>query len=110
MLSPRVRPCGLYCITGRAFFYGPRRVKKINFTNERALRSRSLRDGSLPHKGRFATFVRSYSVLRASKRPLKISNLKSACFITPFGRWNQVNPTIFEICLLYENNNNKYSY
>ena len=25
----------------------------------RALRSRSLLDGSLPHKGRFATFVRS---------------------------------------------------
>ena len=68
------------------------------------------RDGSLPHKGRFATFVRSCSALRASKRTLKISYLKSACLITPFGRWNQVNPTIFEICLLYENNNNKYSY
>ena len=76
----------------------------------RALRSRSLRDGSLPHKGRFATFVRSCSALRASKRPLKISYLKSACLITPFCRWNQVNPSIFEICLLYENNNNKYSY
>ena len=38
----------------------------------RALRSRSLRDGSLPHKGRFATFVRSFPALRASKRPLKI--------------------------------------
>ena len=32
------------------------------------------------------------------------SFLKSACLITPFGRWNQVNPTIFEICLLYVNN------
>ena len=32
----------------------------------RALRSRSLRDGSLTHKGRFATFVRSCSTLRAS--------------------------------------------
>ena len=81
----------------------------INY-NQRALRSRSLRDGSLPHKGRFATFVRSCSALRASKRPLKISYLKSACLITPFGRWNQVNPTILEICLLYVNNNNKYSY
>ena len=58
----------------------------------------------------FATFVRSCSALRASKRPLNISYLKSACLITPFGRWNKVNPTIFEICLLYENNNNKYSY
>ena len=28
----------------------------------------------------------------------------------PSGCWNQVNPTIFEICLLYVNNNNKYSY
>ena len=27
----------------------------------------------------------------------------------PICRWNKVNPTIFEICLLYENNN-KYSY
>ena len=36
-----------------------------------ALRSRSLRDGSLSHKGRFATFVRSCSALRASKRQLK---------------------------------------
>ena len=67
------------------------------YINIRALRSRSLRDGSLPHKSRFATFVRPCSALRAS-----------ACLITPFGRWNQVNPTIFEICLLYENNNNKY--
>ena len=76
----------------------------------RALRPRSLRDGSLSYKGRFATFVRSCSELRASKRPLKISYLNSACLITPFGRWNQVNPTIFEICLLYVNNNNKYPY
>ena len=30
----------------------------------RALRSRSLRDGTLPHKGRFASFVRSCSALR----------------------------------------------
>ena len=36
-----------------------------------ALRSRSLRDGSLPHKGRSATFVRLCSALRASKRPLR---------------------------------------
>ena len=28
----------------------------------------------------------------------------------PFGCWNQVNPTIFEICLLYENIDNNYSY
>ena len=76
----------------------------------RALRSRSLRDGSLSYKGRSATFVRSCSALRASRRPKKVSYLKSACLITPFGRWNQVNPTIFEICLLYVNNNNKYSY
>ena len=82
--------------------------KLIKFSSKRALRSRSLRDGSLPHKGRFATFVRSYSALRALKRPLKKSYLKSACMITPFGRWNQVNPTIFEICLLYGNNNHKY--
>ena len=51
---------------------------------QRALRSRSLRDGSLSYKGRFATFVRSCSALRASRRPLKISYLKSACLITPF--------------------------
>ena len=63
----------------------------------RALRSRSLRDGSLHHKGRFATFVRSCSALRAPKRPLKISYLKSACLISPFGRWNQVNQSSFEI-------------
>ena len=75
---------------------------------QRALRSRSLRDGSLSYKGRFATFVRSCSALRASRKPLKVSYLKSACLITPFGHWNQVNPTIFEICLLYVNNNNKY--
>ena len=50
----------------------------------RALGSRSLRDGSLSYKGRFATFVRSSSALRASRRPLKISYLKSACLITPF--------------------------
>ena len=37
------------------------------------------------------------------------TKLKSACLVTPFGRWNQVNPTIFEICFLYEDNNNKYS-
>ena len=49
----------------------------------RALRSRSLRDGSLSHKGRFATFVRSCSALRASKRQLKKSHLKSACLNTP---------------------------
>ena len=42
------------------------------------------------------------------KETTKKSYLKSACLITPFGRWNQVNPTIFEIFLLYENNNNKY--
>ena len=36
------------------------------------------------------------------KEITKISYLKSACLITPFGRWNQVNPTIFEICLLYK--------
>ena len=83
-------------------------TQQLSFNNIRALRSRSLRDGSLPHKGRFATFVRSSSALRASKRPLKISYLKSEFLITPFCRWNQVNPTIFEICLLYENNNNKY--
>ena len=42
------------------------------------------------------------------KETTKKSYLKSACLITPFGSWNQVNPTIFEICLLYENKNNKY--
>ena len=57
--------------------------------------------------GRFAT---DHSLTKAAPRPLfarvrryalkettKISYLKSACLITPFGRWNQVNPTIFEI-------------
>ena len=39
-------------------------ILQINFI--RALRSRSLRDGSLSHKGRFATFVRSCSALRTS--------------------------------------------
>ena len=34
--------------------------QKLLFYIIRALRSRSLRDGSLSHKGRFATFVRSY--------------------------------------------------
>ena len=48
-----------------------------------ALRSRSLRDGSLSHKGRFAIFVRSCLALRASKRQLKKSHLKSACLNTP---------------------------
>ena len=76
--------------------------KKFKFKYLRALRSRSLRDGSLPHKNRFATFVRSCSTLRVSKRPLKISYLKSACLITPFGRWNQVNPTIFEVVYFIE--------
>ena len=85
-------------------------LQSNNYSNKRALRSRSLRDGSLSYKGRFATFVRSCSALRASRRPLKISYLKSACLITPFGLWNQVNPTIFEICLLNVNNNNKYPY
>ena len=44
------------------------------------------------------------------KETTKISYLESACLITPFGRLNEVNPTIFEICLLYVNNNDKYSY
>ena len=77
--------------------------------NIRALRSRSLRDGSLPDKSRFATFVRSCSALQASKRPLKY-HFEICMLDYPFGCWNQVNPTIFEICLLYENIDNKYSY
>ena len=86
------------------------RCEQLTIYSIRALRSRSLRDGSLPHKDRFATFVHSCSALRASKRPLKKSYLKSASLITPFSRRNQVNPTIFEICLLYKTtcNNNKY--
>ena len=67
------------------------------------------RDGSLTHKGRIATFVRSCSALRASKRQLKITS-EISMLEYPFGCWNQVNPTIFEICLLYENIDNNYSY
>ena len=74
-----------------------------------ALRSRSLRDGSLSSKGRFATFVRSCSALRASKRQLKITS-EISMLEYPFGCWNKVNPTIFETCLLYENIDNNYSY
>ena len=50
----------------------------------------------------------SVSVATRLKETTKESYLKSDCLITPFGSWNQFNPTIFEICLLYENNNNKY--
>ena len=39
-----------------------------------------------------------------------LNELNELVTVTPFDRWNQVNPTIFEICLLYVNNNNKYSY
>ena len=35
---------------------------------------------------------------------------KKKIIFDPIWLWNQVNPTIFEICLPYENNNNKYSY
>ena len=40
------------------------RFKLVTLLTVRALRSRSFRDGSLPHKGRFATFVRSYWTLQ----------------------------------------------
>ena len=122
----------------------------------RALRSRSLRDGSLSHEDRFATFVRSCSALRASKKQLKISHLKSACLNTPLvvgiklillflkfvyfmktstinihirkflmrnsesaylftfiNIWKHVSSFILNFhqkCLLYVNNNNKYSH
>ena len=97
----------------KRLFYAPHVANRLNkpgsiYIYEPLSLGRSATDQT--HKGLFATFVRSCSALRASKRPLKISYLKSACLITPFGRWNQVNPTIFEICLLYVNNNDKYSY
>ena len=34
-------------------------------------------------------------------RILKISYSESAYLFTPFSRWKQVDPTIFEICLLF---------
>ena len=45
--------------------------------NIRALRSRSLRDGSLSHKGCFAAFVRSYSALRTQLTALRSSTYHS---------------------------------
>ena len=71
--------------------------------------------------GRFATDL---SLTKAASRPLfarvrRYARLKEttkniifeiSMLDYPFGRWNQVNPTIFEICLLYVNNNNKYPY
>ena len=101
-----------YCVDWGGDYKDTKLVNTCYIDNfiTRALRSRSLRDGSLSHKGRIATFVRSCSALRASKRPLKKLYLKLACLITTFGCWNQVNRAIFEICLLYENNDNKYLY
>ena len=55
----------------------------------------------ITHKNRFTTFVRSCSVVRASKGLLEISYSKSACLITPFSNWKLVNAIIFEICLLF---------
>ena len=42
------------------------KLETMRIFTVRALRSRSLRDGSLSHKGRFAAFVRSCSAVRAS--------------------------------------------
>ena len=52
--------------------------------------------------GRFAT---DHSLTKAASRPLFARVRRYA---PQESRWNQVNPTIFEICLLFENNNNKY--
>ena len=72
----------------------------------RVLRARSLRDGSLSQRP-----LRDLCSLVFGATGLKETTKKITFEITmldyPFGCWNQVNPTIFEICLLYENIDNQ---
>ena len=58
-------------------------LRKQYRTNKyEALRSRSLRDGSLHHKGCFATVAHSCSALRCPEKHFKTSYSKSTCLFT----------------------------